>query len=55
MDIHHSISQNTPSFLVEKIFDFKVDSYQKSPYSLTRDLFLVTFHHMWPRKYRKPG
>ena len=26
MEIHHSISQNILSFLVEKIFDFKVDS-----------------------------
>ena len=25
IEIHHSISQNTLSFLVEKIFDFKVD------------------------------
>ena len=27
MEIHHSFSQNTLSFLVEKIFDFKVDSW----------------------------
>ena len=29
MEIHHNISQNTLSFLVEKIFDCKVDSCPK--------------------------
>ena len=29
MEIHHSISKNTLSFLVEKIFDFKVSSCPK--------------------------
>ena len=33
MEIHHSISQNTLSFLVEKALDFKVDrTVKKSPY-----------------------
>ena len=36
MEIHQSISQNTPSFLVQKILYFKIDSRpQKCPFSLT--------------------
>ena len=43
MEIHHSSSQNTISFLVEKIFPFKVDSFQKEclnprPDTVFRDL-----------------
>ena len=30
MEIHHSVSENTLSFLVEKIFEFKVDSCPKN-------------------------
>ena len=54
MEIHHSISQNTLSFLVEKIFDIsKVDGCPKLliPIPSHGMYNLVTFHRMWPRKY----
>ena len=53
IEIYHSISQNTLSFLVEKIFDFKVDRCPKLwiPIPSYRTHNLVTFHRMWPRKY----
>ena len=51
MEIHQSISQNTLSFLVEKIFEFKVDSCQKSLVALAKNLFLVTFLHIWAYKH----
>ena len=30
MEIHHTISQNALSFLIEKIFEFNVDRYLKN-------------------------
>ena len=51
MKIHQNISQNTLSFLVEKILYFKVDSCKKKFRCLSIGLFLVTFLHIWTSKH----